>query len=120
MADLPSPQAMWDAATTHTADPARGVDIFNPDTYANGDPSTFGLPLDEFDRLRDESPCHLQEFDHPLFIDRAWIVTRNEDIAAIDRDAETFAADLAPPNVWKIAPVAPKHMCADLSFAQPA
>jgi cholest-4-en-3-one 26-monooxygenase len=84
------------------------IGIFDPDTYGNGDPTTFGLPLDQYAHLRDVAPCHLQEFDDPLLIDRAWVVSRNADIWSIDRNAELYAADRGGVNIWKITPIDPK------------
>ena len=72
---------------------APDVRVLDADTYANGDPTTFGLPLDQYAYLRDHDPCHLQTFDDPLLVDRAWVVTRLEDIWTVDRNAELYAAD---------------------------
>ena len=91
------------AMTTTTPD----IRVLDPDTYANGDPTTFGLPLDQYTYLRDHDPCHLAEFDDPLLVDRAWVVTRHEDIWAVDRTPELYAADRGPINVWRISPVDP-------------
>lgn len=79
--------------------------VFDYDTYANGNPDTFGLPLDQYKYLRDEQPCYLQEFDDPMLIDRTWVVSRNEDIWAIDRDTELYAADRGPVNIWRVTPI---------------
>jgi cytochrome P450 len=68
------------------------ISVLDPMTYGNGDPTTFGLPLDQFTYLRESEPCYLQEFDQPYLMDRAWIVSRHEDIVAIDRDIETWTA----------------------------
>jgi cytochrome P450 len=83
------------------------IRVLDPDTYANGDPTTFGLPLDQYTYLRDNDPCHLVELDDPLLIDRAWVVTRNQDIWDVDRNAELYAADRGPNNIWKISPIDP-------------
>jgi len=83
------------------------IRVLDPDTYANGDPTTFGLPLDQYAYLRDNEPCYLQEFNDPLLIDRAWVVSRNEDVWAVDRNADLYAADRGPHNIWRITPVDP-------------
>jgi cytochrome P450 len=87
--------------TRTTPDPR----ILEADTYADGDPTTFGLPLDEFAYLQNEAPCYPHEFNDPLLIERAWIVTRYADAFAIDRDSELYAADRGYVNIWRIAPV---------------
>lgn len=81
------------------------VNVFNPDVYANGDPDQFGLPLDTYDYLRDEKPCFVHEFNDPMLIDRAWIVSRNEDIWNVDRNPELYAADGGYVNAWRVAPL---------------
>ncbi|KAF0957003.1 cytochrome P450 [Rhodococcus sp. T7] len=86
---------------------ATRIDVFDPEVYAAGDPDTFGLPLDAYDRIRDETPCFLHEFDNPLLIDRAWVVSRNEDIWAVDRNSELYAADRGYVNAWKVTPIDP-------------
>lgn len=83
--------------------------VLDPETYANGDPKTFGMPLEQFDYLRREQPVLLQEFDDPLLVDRAWVLSRHADILTVDRDAETFAADLGFVNIWRVTPVDPKN-----------
>jgi cholest-4-en-3-one 26-monooxygenase len=84
------------------------IRVFDADTYANGDPTTFGLPLEQYKYLRDEKPCHLHEFNDPMLIDRAWIVSRHEDIWAVDRNSELYAADRGYVNMWKVTPLDPK------------
>jgi len=88
-----------------TAEPA--IRVLDADTYANGDPTTFGLPLDQFAYLRDEDPCHLHEFNDPMLIDRAWVVSRHEDIWNVDRNSELYAADRGGVNMWKVTPIDP-------------
>jgi cholest-4-en-3-one 26-monooxygenase len=83
--------------------------IFEPGTYAEGNPDTFGLPLEKYAYLRDEAPVYLQEFDNPLLIDRAWVLSRYDDIVQIDRDSETFAADRGQVNIWRVTPIDPKN-----------
>ncbi|BBX00074.1 linalool 8-monooxygenase [Mycolicibacterium moriokaense] len=81
--------------------------VLDPDTYANGNPETFGLPLDRYAYLRDNEPVYLQKFNDPLLIDKVWVVSGYDDISAIDRDAETFAANRGHINIWKVNPVDP-------------
>jgi cytochrome P450 len=84
------------------------IRVLDAETYANGDPTTFGMPLDQFAFLRDEAPCYLHEFNDPMLIDRAWIVSRHADIWAVDRNAELYAADRGHVNMWKVTPLDPK------------
>jgi cholest-4-en-3-one 26-monooxygenase len=84
------------------------IRVLDADTYANGDPTTFGLPLEQYAYLRDEAPCYLHEFNDPMLIDRAWIVSRNTDIWAVDRNSELYAADRGGVNMWKVTPLDPK------------
>lgn len=83
--------------------------IFEPETYAEGNPDTFGLPLEQYAYLRDEAPIYLQEFTNPLLIDRTWVLSRYEDIVRVDKDPETFAADRGQVNIWRVTPVDPKN-----------
>ncbi len=84
------------------------IRVLDADTYAHGDPTTFGLPLEQYAYLRDEAPCYLHEFNDPMLIDRAWIVSRNADIWAVDRNSELYAADRGGVNMWKVTPLDPK------------
>jgi cytochrome P450 len=84
------------------------VNVFDPDLYAQGNPETFGLPLDAYDYIRDEKPCYMHEFNDPMLIDRAWVISRNEDIWAVDRNAELYAADRGYINAWKVTPLDPR------------
>jgi cholest-4-en-3-one 26-monooxygenase len=84
------------------------IRVLDADTYANGDPTMFGLPLEQYAYLRDEAPCYLHEFNDPMLIDRAWIVSRNADIWAVDRNSELYAADRGGVNMWKVTPLDPK------------
>jgi cholest-4-en-3-one 26-monooxygenase len=84
------------------------IRVLDADTYANGDPTTYGLPLEQYAYLRDEAPCYLHEFDDPMLIDRAWIVSRNSDIWTVDRNSELYAADRGGVNMWKVTPLDPK------------
>ena len=84
------------------------ISVLDAETYANGDPTTFGLPLDQYRYLRDEEPCYLHEFNDPMLIDRAWIVSRHADIWAVDRNSELYAADRGFVNMWKVTPLDPR------------
>lgn len=86
---------------------AATLGVLDTDTYANGDPTTFGLPLDQFDYLRDNEPVYLQEFDDPMLIEKAWVVSRNEDIWEVDRNSARYAADRGYVNMWKVTPIDP-------------
>jgi cholest-4-en-3-one 26-monooxygenase len=79
--------------------------VLDADTYANGDPATFGLPLRQYAYLRDEEPCYLHEFNDPMLIDRAWVISRNADVWSVDRNAELYAADRGGVNMWKVTPL---------------
>jgi len=59
---------------------------FDPETYGGGDPTTFGLPLDLYERMRAEMPCVKVEFDNPILVDEVWCVSRHADIRAIVAD----------------------------------
>jgi cholest-4-en-3-one 26-monooxygenase len=96
------------------------VKVFDPDTYANGDPTTFGLPLDQYEYLREQAPCYRQSFEDPLLVEETWVVSRHEDITAVDRDADTWAADLGGVNIWKVTPLAPKQIADEIGFGKPA
>jgi cholest-4-en-3-one 26-monooxygenase len=84
------------------------IRVLDADMYADGDPTTFGLPLEQYAYLRDEAPCYLHEFNDPMLIDRAWIVSRNADIWTVDRNSELYAADRGGVNMWKVTPLDPK------------
>ena len=84
------------------------VRVLDADTYANGDPTTFGLPLDQYAYLRDEEPCHLYKFDDPMLIDQAWVLSRHADIWTVDRNSELYAADRGYVNMWKVTPLDPR------------
>jgi cholest-4-en-3-one 26-monooxygenase len=96
------------------------IKVFDPDTYANGDPTTFGLPLDQFKFLRDEYPCYLQKFDDPLLVEQTWVVTRHEDITAVDKDPELWSAAGGGVNIWKVVPLQPAKIAEELGFGKPA
>ena len=84
------------------------IRVLDADTYANGDPTTFGLPLDQFAYLRDEEPCYLYEFNDPMLIDQAWVVSRHADIWAVDRNSELYSAASGYVNMWKVTPLDPR------------
>ncbi|OYN76189.1 cytochrome P450 [Mycolicibacterium sphagni] len=81
------------------------IRVLDAETYANGDPTTFGLPLDQYAWLRDNEPCFLQDFDDPMLIDRAWVVSRNADIWAVDRNAELYTTVRGGVNMWRVTPL---------------
>jgi cholest-4-en-3-one 26-monooxygenase len=84
------------------------IRVLDADTYANGDPTTFGLPLEQYEYLRDEEPCYLHEFNDPMLVDRAWIVSRHDDIWAVDRTPELYSAASGYVNMWKVTPLDPR------------
>ena len=84
------------------------IRVLDADTYANGDPTTFGLPLDQYSYLRDEEPCYLYEFNDPMLIDQAWVVSRHADIWAVDRNSELYSAASGYVNMWKVTPLDPR------------
>lgn len=96
------------------------IKVFDPDTYANGDPTSFGLPLAQYRYLREEAPCYLQTFDDPLLVERTWVVTRHEDITAVDRDPELWSAAGGGVNIWKVVPLQPAPIAEQLGFGKPA
>src|SRR5262245_51541268 len=81
--------------------------VFDPEVYGDGDPTTFGLPLDLYDRMRDEAPCLKLELSDPMLIDEVWVVRRHEDICEIGRDNERFVSDRDLPTIWRLSPVHP-------------
>jgi cholest-4-en-3-one 26-monooxygenase len=84
------------------------IRVLDADTYANGDPTTFGLPLDQYAYLRDEQPCYLYEFNDPMLIDQAWVVSRHADIWAVDRNPDLYSAASGYVNMWKVTPLDPR------------
>ncbi|BBY80172.1 cytochrome P450 [Mycolicibacterium pulveris] len=83
------------------------ISVLDPDTYANGNPDTYGLPLDQYKYLRENEPVYRQTFDDPLLINEVWVLTRYEDILTVDRDADTFAANRGFVNIWTVNPIDP-------------
>ena len=96
------------------------IKVFDPDTYANGDPTTFGLPLDQYEYLREHAPCYLQKFEDPLLVEQTWVVSRHRDITAVDRDPDTWSAAGGGVNIWKVTPINAKQICDELGFGKPA
>jgi cholest-4-en-3-one 26-monooxygenase len=96
------------AASTIADWPAERV--FDPALYGNGDPSTFGLPLDFYERLRSEQPCFKVRPEHPMLIEELWVVSRYDDICAVDRDPDTWSAGGGFVNIWTFTPITtPEH-----------
>lgn len=81
------------------------ITVLDADTYANGDPTTFGLPLDQYQYLRDEEPCYLYELNDPMLIERAWVISRNADIWTVDRNWELYSTARGSVNMWKVTPL---------------
>jgi cholest-4-en-3-one 26-monooxygenase len=96
------------------------IKVFDPDTYANGNPATFGLPLEQFRYLREEAPCYKQTFTDPLLVEETWVVTRHEDITAVDRDPDLWSAAGGGVNIWKVVPLQPAHIAEEIGFGKPA
>lgn len=90
---------------TTTTDRRPRIGVLDPDVYANGNPDTYGLPLDQYTYLRENEPVYLQTFDDPMLIKRVWVLSRYDDICAVDRDPDTFAADRGHVNIWTVNPI---------------
>src|ERR1700747_2058417 len=84
------------------------IRVLDADTYANGDPTTYGLPLEQYAYLRDRAPRSLNAVNDPKLIDRGWDVSRHSDIWTVDRNSELYAADRGGVNMWKVTPLDPK------------
>lgn len=95
--------------TTTIASELTSGQVFDPDVYGNGDPTTFGLPLDLFERMRRHEPVVRLDLDHDLLVDQVWVASRYQDILAIDRDEELWSSTGGLINVWKFAPIHPEH-----------
>jgi cholest-4-en-3-one 26-monooxygenase len=81
--------------------------VFDAEVYGNGDPATFGLPLDLYDRMRSEASVAKLHLDDPLLIDEVWAVTRHDYICEIGRDSENFVSNRDLPTIWRHSPVDP-------------
>jgi cholest-4-en-3-one 26-monooxygenase len=92
---------------TTAVDRRANIGVLDPDVYANGDPDTYGLPLDQYAYLRENEPVYLKRFDDPLLIKQVWVISRYDDISAIDRDLQTFAANRGHVNIWTVNPIDP-------------
>ncbi|MBB3600886.1 cholest-4-en-3-one 26-monooxygenase [Mycolicibacterium sp. BK556] len=92
---------------TRLADRRTHISVLAPETYEQGNPGTFGLPLDQYAYLRDNEPVYLQTFDDPMLMKQVWVLSRYDDISAVDRDSETFAADRGQLNIWTVNPIDP-------------
>jgi cholest-4-en-3-one 26-monooxygenase len=68
------------------------IDVLNPDLYRTGDPAKNGLPLEQYNYLRETAPIFRQTIADPQLVDEVWVVTRHADVNAIDRDAETYCS----------------------------
>ncbi|TGD87544.1 cytochrome P450 [Mycolicibacterium sp. CH28] len=90
---------------TAATDSLPRIGVLDPDVYANGNPDTYGLPLDQYTYLRDNEPVYLQTFDDPLLIKQIWVLSRYDDICTVDRDPDTFAADRGHVNIWTVNPI---------------
>ncbi len=73
----------------HTRD-LLGVDVFDPDVYANGDPGKNGLPNEVFARLRDDAPCVRLPCDLQGHEKSAWVLSRYEDVSMMLREPDRF------------------------------
>src|ERR1700758_1400501 len=107
-------------STISTPSSLDDIKVFDPDTYANGDPTTFGLPLEQYKYLREEAPCYKQKFDDPLLVEETWVVSRHEDITAVDRDPELWSAAGGGVNIWKVVPLQPAEIAEQMGFGKPA
>lgn len=85
------------------------IDVLNPDTWANGDPAHAGLPMEQLKYLREEAPIFKQEIEDPMSLDDIWVVSRHEDIQAIDRDASLWSSAQGYLNVWHFNPIEPSQ-----------
>lgn len=90
---------------TVITDRRANIGVLDPDVYANGNPETYGLPLDQYRYLRDNEPVYLQTFDDPLLIKQVWVLSRYDDICTVDRDPDTFAANRGHVNIWTVNPI---------------
>ena len=103
---LPNENVMLHPTVTIASDLSSNQ-VFDPDVYGDGDPATFGLPLDLYERMRTEEPLVKVEMDHPMLIDEVWVISRYQDIYEMDRDQETWASGRDHPLIWSYAPLNP-------------
>ena len=64
----------------------------DPDVFANGDPARNGLPHDAYAWMRANAPCMRQQVNDPNLLPWTWVVTRYDDVVAIDRDHRRFVS----------------------------
>jgi len=83
------------------------ITVLDPLTYGNGDPAQNGLPHDQYDWLRTESPVHLARLEDPMVIDEVYLLSRYEDVVAADRDVETYSTAHGFVNIWRFNPIDP-------------
>jgi cytochrome P450 len=69
------------------------IQVLNPATYAAGDPATNGLRWDQYEWLRSNAPCDRQKPGSELLVPEAWVVSRDNDVVAIDRDERRFSSE---------------------------
>lgn len=68
------------------------IDVLSPEVYAQGNPETNGLPLEQYAWLRENAPCYRHTLNDPMMIDEVWVVTRYEDVVHVDKNAEIFSS----------------------------
>ena len=91
-----------------------GGAIIDANHSLNGDPATYGLPLDLYARMREEDPCVKIHLDDPLLIDEVWVVSRHQDIWDIDRDPERLAAAVERGVIERVVGRLPPGLAAGL------
>lgn len=95
------------------------ITVLDGETYGNGDPKTFGLPLDQYDWLRTHDPVHRMTFDNPMLIPEVRVVTRYADVEAVDRTPDLFSAEGGVVNIWTFSPLLPAQ-AEDNGLGKPA
>jgi cholest-4-en-3-one 26-monooxygenase len=78
------------------------INVLDPDVMVQG------LPHDQYAYLREHEPCHWYETHDPDLLPDTWLVSRYEDVRAIDRDATRFIS--AKGVSMKAAQVTSKNM----------
>src|SRR3954469_4569373 len=68
------------------------IRVLDPDLYEAGDPDRNGLPHDQYAWLRDHAPVFRQEIHDPNLLPWTWVVSRYEDVVAVERDHHRFAS----------------------------